>query len=152
MDSEDLSFSKMCDTCVHSSDSPPTSPKASSNQVLREGSKVDEEEGFEAKLVSEGHRKSFSFVESGKKMTRVDDEEISMDLLWEVLNEELSSATKFGSCSSREMVEFRCATVAKTSTALVQTKNRYGMVLMIKVFKKFFSLNNSQIKLFWQSD
>ncbi|KAK7357101.1 hypothetical protein VNO80_16384 [Phaseolus coccineus] len=152
MDTENLSFSKMCDTCVYSSDSPPTSPKASSNQVLREGSKVDEKEGFEAKLVSKGHRKSFSFVQSEKKMTRVDDEEIPMDLLWEVLNEELSSATKLSNCSSMEMVEFRCATVAKTSTALVQTKNRSGMVMMIKVFKKFFSLNNSQIKLFWQSD
>jgi len=76
-------------------------------------------------------------------MARVDDEEVPMDLLWEVFNEELSTS------SSREMVEFRCA---KTSTALVETKNRSGMVVMVKVFKKFFSLNNSQIKLFWQSD
>lgn len=117
------------------------SPKASSDQVLREGSKADEKECFEEKL------------ENGKNMKRVhdDDEDVPMDLLWEVFNEELSSATDFATSysSSRESVEFRCA---KTSTALVQTKNRYGMVVMVKFFKKFFSINNSQIKLFWQSD
>jgi len=124
----------MCDTCVHTMDS----PKTSSDQVLREGTKEDEKEYFEAKL------------ENGKNMRRIDDddEEVPMDLLWEVFNEELSSATKFAT-SSKEMVEFKCA---KTSTALVQTRNRYGMLVMVKVFKKFFSINSSQIKLFWQSD
>ncbi|BAT94417.1 hypothetical protein VIGAN_08101900 [Vigna angularis var. angularis] len=117
------------------------SPKASSDQVLREGSKGDEKQCFQEKL------------ENGKNMKRVDDDDddVPMDLLWEVFNEELSSATDFATSysSSRESVEFRCT---KKSTALVQTKNRYGMVVMMKFFKKFFSLNNSQIKLFWQSD
>ncbi|RDX97879.1 hypothetical protein CR513_19302, partial [Mucuna pruriens] len=129
MDTEDFSFPKIGDTI----DSPPLwnyiSPKASSNPY--QGSKGDKKNSFEAKLVSKGHRRSFSCVQNGKKITRVDDEEVPMDLLWEVLNEELSSSAT----SSREMVEFRCATalaVAKTSSALVQTKNRPAMVLILK--------------------
>ncbi|CAJ1976820.1 unnamed protein product [Sphenostylis stenocarpa] len=131
----------MCETCAYSIDSPPQwniLPKASSNsyQILREGSKGDEKECFEAKAVSKGHRKSCSCVQTEKTITRVDDEEVPMDLLWEVFNEELSSARGFAtSSSSRKMVEFRCTaalTVAKTSTALVETKNRPGMVVIVK--------------------
>ncbi|TKY51531.1 hypothetical protein E2542_SST23047 [Spatholobus suberectus] len=154
MGTEDFSFPKIGDTCACSIDSPPMwniSPKGPSNpyRALREGSKGDEKDCFEAKLVSKGHRKSFSCVQNGKKITRVDDEGVPMDLLWEVFNEELSSAREFATSSSREMVEFRCATaftVAKTSSALLQTKSRPGMLVIVKVLKKLFPLNNSQGK------
>ncbi|KAL5139497.1 hypothetical protein HKD37_10G029401 [Glycine soja] len=161
MDTEDFSFPKNGGTCAYSIDSPPLwniSPKDPSNpnQVPREGSKADEKDYFEAKVVSKGHKKSFSCVEDRKKITRLTDEAAPMDLLWEAFNEDLSSAVKFSSSSSREMVEFRCATTAltvvKTNKALLQTKNRPGMVVIVKVLKKFFSLNNSHVKLFWQSD
>ncbi|KAK7379816.1 hypothetical protein VNO78_34339 [Psophocarpus tetragonolobus] len=158
MDTEDLNFPKIGDT----GDLPHLwniSPKGLSDpyQVPRKGTKGDEEiDFFEAKLVSKGHSKSYSCVQNGKKITRLEDEEVPMDLLWEVFNEELSSETEFSTSSSRELVEFRRAktlTVAKTGTALVQTKNRPGMVVILKVLKKFFTLsNNSQLKLFWQSD
>ncbi|RZB88427.1 hypothetical protein D0Y65_027739 [Glycine soja] len=133
MDTEDFSFPKNGGTCAYSIDSPPLwniSPKDPSNpnQVPREGSKADEKDYFEAKVVSKGHKKSFSCVEDRKKITRLTDEAAPMDLLWEAFNEDLSSAVKFSSSSSREMVEFRCATTAltvvKTNKALLQTKNR----------------------------
>ncbi|XP_061346310.1 uncharacterized protein LOC133291965 [Gastrolobium bilobum] len=154
MDTEDFSFPRISDTCAYSIDSPPLwnlSPEGSSNpyQVLREGNKGDEKDCFEAKLVSEGQRKSFSCVQNGKKIMGEDDEEAPMDLLWEGFNEELSSTTGFDTSCSRELVEFRCATslkVAKTKGALVQTKNKPAMVVIVKVLKKLFSLNNSQGK------
>ncbi|KAG4910697.1 hypothetical protein JHK87_056813 [Glycine soja] len=151
MDTEDFSFPKIGGTCAYSIDLPPLwniSPKDPSNpnQVPREGSKGDEKDCFEAKLISKGHRKSFSCVEDGKKITRVDHEAAPMDLLWEVFNEELSSATEFSSTSSREMVEFRCATtaltVAKTNKGLLQTKNR-PEIAFDKVLQKPYSVGYS---------
>ncbi|KAL2324726.1 hypothetical protein Fmac_023784 [Flemingia macrophylla] len=143
MDTEDFSFPKISDTCACSIDSPPLwniSPKASSSpyQVLGERSKGDE-----AKLVSKSHKKCFSCVQNGKRITRVDDEEEPMDLLWEDFNEELSSATKCATSSSREMVEFRCTkplTVAKTRSALLQTRNRPAVVVIVKIILYFKSL------------
>ncbi|XP_027364673.1 uncharacterized protein LOC113871768 [Abrus precatorius] len=154
MDIEDFSFPTVSDTCTYNFDSHPLwnlSPKGSSNSyhVLVEGSKENEKDCFEAKLVSKGKRKSFSCVQNGKETTVVDDEEVPMDLLWEVFNEELSSASRFAHSSSKETVEFKYAralTVAKTNGSLLQTKYKPSMVVIVKVLKKLFSLNNSQGK------
>ncbi|KAK7279710.1 hypothetical protein RJT34_24767 [Clitoria ternatea] len=158
MDTQDFTFPKINDTYPCSSiDSPSlwnTSQKgySNTNQVQTEGSKGDGKEFLEAKLASKDQRKSLSCVQNRKKIKGVDDydEEVPMDLLWEVFNEELSSATKFPnatSSSSREVVEIKCATsltVSKTSTALLHIKNRPGIVMIIKILKKLFSLNPSQ--------
>ncbi|KAK7343822.1 hypothetical protein VNO77_12867 [Canavalia gladiata] len=141
MDTEDFSFPRISDTCAYSFHSPPLwnlSPKGSL-----------EKDCFGAKLISKGQRKSFSCVQNGKKTTVVDDEEVPMDLLWEVFNEEFSSKSGFATSSSKEMVQFRSATalkVANTSGSFLQTKYRPSMVVIVKVLKRLFSSNNSQGK------
>ncbi|KAK7380607.1 hypothetical protein VNO78_33122 [Psophocarpus tetragonolobus] len=148
MDTEEFSFPRISDNCAHNIDSPPLwnlSPAASpiSNEC------------YGAKLVAEAHRKSFSYVESRKRFGLEEEEDDRMDLLWEDFNEELySTTTTTGSAtssSSREVVEFRCApslsVVAKannTNRSLISTKNKAGMVVIVKVMKKLFSINNSQ--------
>ncbi|XP_012570133.1 uncharacterized protein [Cicer arietinum] len=141
MGTEDFSFPRINDTWSYSIDSPPlwnpSSPCSSSNnsnKVLSEGKKKD---CFEENLVYKGQRKSFSSIQNGNKTTRVledENEDVPMDLLWEVFNE--------------EVVEFTCATttltISNTKNALVQTKNKPSMVVILKVLKKFFSINNSQ--------
>lgn len=136
METQDFSFPKINETCIHIIDSPPL-------WNLPQPEKDDENE------CSKGQRKSFSSVQNGNKETGFEeDEEVSMDLLWEVFNEELSSKTRFSTTSSRELVEFKCTTaltIAKTnSAALLQSKNRPNMMVIVKVLKKFFSVNNSQ--------
>ncbi|KAJ1424899.1 hypothetical protein SESBI_11293 [Sesbania bispinosa] len=148
METEDFSFPRISDTCAYSIDSPPLWNLSSTGSS--DPKKGDEKDCFEAKKVSsKGQRKSFSCVQIGKKITEGEDEEVSMDLLWEVLNEELSSTKGFATSSSRELVEFRCATtltVAKTKGALLQSKNRTSMVAMVKVLKKLFSPNGKPRK------
>ncbi|XP_057426811.1 uncharacterized protein LOC130720206 [Lotus japonicus] len=149
MEKEDFSFPKIGDTCVHSIGSPPLwnllPITVSSNpyQVPREEKKRCEQGCFGAKLVSKG--------QNGKKKTWLGDEEVqTMDLLWEVFNEDLSSTIRLNApSSSREVVQFRSTatalSVAKTNAALFQSKNRF-IVVIVKVFKKLFSHNNSQGK------
>ncbi|XP_054787422.1 uncharacterized protein LOC129293456 [Prosopis cineraria] len=106
----------------------------------------------------EGQRKSFSCIEIGRLVSNEEEQEDDegkqkMDLLWEDFNEELSS--------SREKVEFR--TVAKrrnsnaSSGALIlpsksgisnnkDRNNKPGMVVLVKVLKKLFSISSSQGK------
>lgn len=134
METQDFSFPKINETCIHIIDSPPLWNLSQQERDEKEWSK--------------GQRKSFSSVQGGKKETGFEDEEVSMDLLWEVFNEELSSKTKFSTTSSRELVEFKCTTaltIAKTnSAALLQSKNRPNMMVIVRVLKKLFSVNNSQ--------
>ncbi|KAK7315484.1 hypothetical protein VNO77_34034 [Canavalia gladiata] len=158
MDTEEFSFPRISDTCAYNIDSPPLwtlSPAASPNPY--QGNKGGENECFGAKLVAEARRKSFSSIENRRKRIGLDndnddDEKDKMDLLWEDFNEELSSTTTgSATSSSREVVEFRCApptlTVAKTNNgALLPPKNKPGMVVIVKVMKKLFSINNSQGK------
>ncbi|RDX80021.1 hypothetical protein CR513_39475, partial [Mucuna pruriens] len=150
MDTEEFSFPRINDTCAHNIDSPPLwnlSPAASPNPY--QGKKKGENDCFGAKLVAESQRKSFSYVENVRKRIGLEEEEDRMDLLWEDFNEELySTTTGSATSSSREVVEFRCAsalTVAKSNDgALFPTRNKPGMVLIVKVIKKLFSINNSQ--------
>ena len=147
MDTEDFSFPRICDNCAYGIDSPPLwnlSPAGSPNpyQVLREGNKGDDgKDCFEPKVASKGQR--ISCVQYGKKRMGLDSEEDPMDLLWEGFNEELTSTIGAATSSSREVVEFRCGTA---NGALVQTTNRPGMVVIVKVLKKLFFLNNSHGK------
>ncbi|XP_014509696.1 uncharacterized protein LOC106768848 [Vigna radiata var. radiata] len=159
MDTEEFSFPRISDTCSHNIDSPPLwnlSPAASPNPY--HGNTRRENDCFgAAKLVAEVHRKSFSCVENRRKRNGFEDEEEEeeeeekMDLLWEDFNEELySTTTTTGSAtsSSREVVEFRSAhelTLAKTTqnSLLHPTKNKPAMVVIVKIFKKLFSIHNS---------
>ncbi|QCD94293.1 hypothetical protein DEO72_LG5g2376 [Vigna unguiculata] len=156
MDTEEFSFPRITDTCSHTIDSPPLwnlSPAASPNPY--QGNRRGENDCFgAAKLVAEVHRKSFSCVENRRKKNgfeEEEEEEEKMDLLWEDFNEELYSTTTTGSAtsSSREVVEFRNAhelTLAKTThnSLLHPTKNKPAMVVIVKIFKKLFSIHNSQ--------
>ncbi|XP_027348634.1 uncharacterized protein LOC113860166 [Abrus precatorius] len=155
MDTEEFSFPRITDTCAHNIDSPPLwnlSPAASPNPYQEK--KGEESECMGAKLAAEARRKSFSYVENCRKRIGLcndyEEELDRMDLLWEDFNEELSTTTGSATSSSREVVEFRCApplTVAKTNnSALIPTKNKPGMVVIVKVMKKLFSINNSQGK------
>ncbi|TKY46147.1 hypothetical protein E2542_SST28183 [Spatholobus suberectus] len=152
MDTEEFSFPRISDTCAHNIDSPPLwnlSPAASPNPY--QGNKGGANKCFGAKIVAEARRKSFSNVENVRKRIGLEEGEDRMDLLWEDFNEELySTTTGSATSSSREVVEFRCApalTVAKTNNgALLPTKNKPGMVVIVKVMKKLFSINNFQGK------
>ncbi|XP_061359415.1 uncharacterized protein LOC133303511 [Gastrolobium bilobum] len=152
MDTEDFSFPRISDTCAHNIDSPPLwnlSPAASPNPY--QGDKGEENDCFGAKLIARAERKSFSCVENGRKIIGLDDDEDDrMDMMWEDFNEELSLTTGSTTSSSREVVEFRCSqalTVSKTKKdAILPTKNKPGMVMIVKVMKKLFSINNSQVK------
>ncbi|CAL0333388.1 unnamed protein product [Lupinus luteus] len=155
MEIEDFSFPGINDTCSHNIDSPPLwnlSPSPSPNPYQR---KKEEKENdlFGEKLIAHGQRKSFSCIEIGRKRIELDDgddHEDKMDLLWEDFNEELYSTTGSSTCSSREVVEFRSCAQAlivsknKSKTnALVSTKSGSSMVVIVKVLKKFFSINNN---------
>ena len=154
MDTDDFSFPRISDTHAHNIDSPPLwnlSPAASPNPYQR--NKGGEDDCFGEKLTAQVQRKSFSCVENGRQRIRLDDDDDDdkMDLLWEDFNEELySTTTGSATSSSREVVEFRCApasTVAKANDgALIPTKNKPSMVVIVKVLKKLFSVNNAQRK------
>lgn len=156
METEDFSFPRISDTCPHNIDSPPLwnlSPASSPNPY----NKGENKNCFGEKLVAQAQRKSFSCVENGKKRIGLDDDDAEegdrMDLLWEDLNlnEELSSSTTgSATSSSREGAEFKCApmlTVAKNNKgALLPTKNKPGMVVIVNVMKRLFFTKNSQRK------
>ncbi|KAL4285637.1 hypothetical protein HN51_053149 [Arachis hypogaea] len=165
MDTDEFSFPRISDTHAHAIDSPPLwnlSPAASPNPYQRNKGEEDCD-FFGAKLISQVQRKSFSSVETRiQQRTLLDDdeEEEKMDLLWEDFNEELMCSSTTGSSatsSSREVVEFRCATPASSrfannnnnnnNGALVPAAkniNRPSMVVIVKVLKKLFSVNNYQ--------
>ncbi|XP_016179298.1 uncharacterized protein LOC107621823 [Arachis ipaensis] len=163
MDTDEFNFPRISDTHAHAIDSPllwNLSPIASPNPYQKN---KGEEDGdfFGAKLISQVQRKSFSSVETRIQQRTLlddDDEEEKIDLLWEDFNEELMCSSTTGSSatsSSREEVEFRCATPASSrfannnNDALVPaTKNinRPSMVVIVKVLKKLFSVNNYQKK------
>ncbi|WJX20449.1 hypothetical protein P8452_10003 [Trifolium repens] len=136
MGTEDFSFPRINDTFSYIIDSPPlwnqSSTSSSNNSyqhVLR-----DQKDFYEENLEdSKGQRKSFSSTQNGKKITREDDEEVPMDLLWEVFNE--------------DVVEYRSLRIGNiTNNALIQTKNKPSMLVMLKVLKKLFFINNSHGK------
>ncbi|CAJ2629703.1 unnamed protein product [Trifolium pratense] len=134
MGTEDFSFPRINDTFSYIIDSPPlwnqssTSSNGSYQHVLG-----DQKNCHEENLDPKGQRKSFSSIQNGKKITREDDEEVPMDLLWEVFNE--------------EVVEYRSLRIGNiTNNALIQTKNKPSMLVMLKVLKKLFFINNSHGK------
>ncbi|XP_040998160.1 uncharacterized protein LOC121244204 [Juglans microcarpa x Juglans regia] len=124
----------------------------------------EEEDCFAPKPIQNSQRRSFSYVKGGGKLMNGekedDDEEEKMDMLWEDFNEELMC--RITSCSSRSnayasssrdnnnMVELGCvkamaATPKNPGTALSTRKP--GMLVMMKVLKKLFLLQNSHRKL-----
>ncbi|MED6175016.1 hypothetical protein PIB30_074533 [Stylosanthes scabra] len=136
MNTEDFSFPRISGNCsCHGIDSPPlwnlSAAAASPNTYKGDYERVH---CFESKIVASNKGKS--------------GEEDQMDLLWEDFNEELTPTT-IGSAvsdisSSRELVEFRCATAftlaKKTNGALVHSnRNRHGLVLIVKVLKNLFN-------------
>ncbi|KAL5173499.1 hypothetical protein HKD37_16G046033 [Glycine soja] len=153
MDTEEFSFPRISDTCAHNIDSPPLwnlSPAASPNPYYQ-GNKRGENECFGAKLVAaEVHRKSFSCVENSRKRFGLEEDEDRMDMLWEDFNEELYSTTTTVSATSslRELRYAPALTVAKTNnSSLFPTKNnKPSMVVIVRVMRKLFSINNSQGK------
>ncbi|MED6120811.1 hypothetical protein PIB30_024377 [Stylosanthes scabra] len=163
MNTDEFSFPRISDTHAHTIDSPPLwnlSPAASPNPYQRNKGE-DDGDFFGAKLISQVQRKSFSSVENRRQQRSFlddDEEEEKMDLLWEDFNEELMYSSTTGSSatsSSREVVEFRCATPTSSrfsnnnNGALVpasKNMNRPSMVVIVKVLKKIFSVNNYQKK------
>ncbi|CAK8573246.1 unnamed protein product [Lathyrus sativus] len=130
MGTEDFTFPRINDTFSYIIDSPPLWNSSSTSSSSKKG------DSYEEKLDSKGQRKSFSSsIQNGKKSTREleDEEVVPMDLLWEVFNE--------------EVVEYSSLTIGNTAkNALVHTKNKPGMLEMLKVLKKLFSINNSHGK------
>jgi hypothetical protein len=137
MGTEDFSFPRINDTFSYIIDSPPLwnqSSTSSSNNSYQHVL-IDQKDCYEENLdYSKGQRrKSFSSIQNGKKITREDDEEVPMDLLWEVFNE--------------DVVEYRSLRIGNiTNNALIQTKNKPSMLVMLKVLKKLFFINNSHGK------
>ncbi|GAU15930.1 hypothetical protein TSUD_41530 [Trifolium subterraneum] len=137
MGTEDFSFPRINDTFSYNIDSPPlwnqssTSSNGSYQHVLRDQKNCYEENLEESKGQ---RRKSFSSIqENGKQITSEDDEEVPMDLLWEVFNE--------------EVIEYRSLRIGNiTNNAIIQTKNKPSMLVMLKVLKKLFFINNSHGK------
>ena len=161
MAADDFSFPRISETCSCNIDSPPLwnlSPATSPNpyKVARDENRElrgAEKDSFESRFIKIGQRKSFShFGRGGQRFGEDDDEEEEkMDSLWEDFNEELSSTTTgSATSSSREAVELRCGPPLKlarnSNGALVSTKNKPSMVAVVKVLRKFFSLNNSPAK------
>ncbi|KAI4352853.1 hypothetical protein L6164_007065 [Bauhinia variegata] len=162
MATEDFSFPAISDTHPCAIDSPPLwnlSPVGSPipYPVFSEGKREKrsyEEDCFEAKFVTRSQRRSFSYIQNRQRRSGEDyedhDEEDKMDMLWEDFNEELSLTTGSATSSSREVVELRYPSLLKVSKAnngaLVSSKNKPGMVMLVKVLKKLFSLSNSQGK------
>ncbi|KAI4346405.1 hypothetical protein L6164_007302 [Bauhinia variegata] len=164
MATEDFSFPTISDTHPYAIDSPPLwnlSPVGSPNpyQACSEGKRKknrDKEDCFEGKFVTQSQRKSFSYIENRRRRFGEDedddeDDKDRMDMLWEDFNEELSSTT--GSCtsSSREAAELSYSSSLKVANktnngALVSSKNRPGLVMLVKVMQKLFTLGNSQGK------
>lgn len=167
MATEDFSFPTMIgDNYPCSIDSPPLwhlSPAASPNSCYdQENNKEEEEEedeeeeeeedSFAPKPIQNTQRRSFSNVEGGKKTLndeKEDDGEEKMDMLWEDFNEELcrtSCSSRSNTSSSRDnMVKLGCvkamaATPQNPGTALSTRKP--GMLVMVKVLKKLFLLQN----------
>ncbi|XP_028805792.1 uncharacterized protein LOC114760674 [Neltuma alba] len=148
---QDFSFPTINDSYSFSIDSPPLwnlSPATSPNPY--------------GGLIRESQRKSFSCIEIGRPVRneeeQEDEEKQKMDLLWEDFNEELSSSRANGSSSSssREQAEFRTVSKRRNSydsdSLIVPSKNgrnkgsnnnKPGMVVLVKVLKKLFSVNNS---------
>ncbi|KAG6624953.1 hypothetical protein I3843_16G061200 [Carya illinoinensis] len=168
MATEDFSFPIIGDNFPCSIDSPPLwhlSPAASANSCHEENNEEEEEEEedcFAPKPRQNTQRRSFSCVEGGGKLKDDekeddDDEEEKMDMLWEDFNHE-ERMCRITSCSSRSdasssrdnMVEFGCvkamaATPKNPNTALSTRKP--GVLVMMKVLKKLFLLQNSHRKL-----
>ncbi|KAE9621107.1 hypothetical protein Lalb_Chr01g0010021 [Lupinus albus] len=140
MESEDFSFPRINDTSsAYNIDSPPLwnlSPSSSPNPYH-----AKQNDSLGHKLIVRGQKKSFSCIDIGRKIIGLDDNvhEDKMDLLWEDFNDQLSSkngsATEFRSWA-------KSLTVSKTN-ALVPTKNKPSTVVIVKVLKKLFSINNN---------
>ncbi|CAL0328533.1 unnamed protein product [Lupinus luteus] len=142
METEDFTFPRISDTSAFNIDSPPLWNLSSASSPNPCHAKQND--CLEGKLILNGQMKSHSCIEFGRKIVGLDhDQEHRMDLLWEDFNEQLSSKT--GSDT-----EFRSwaqgLTVAKTKSktnALVPTKNKPSMEMIVKVLKKLFSINSN---------
>jgi hypothetical protein len=171
MATEDFSFPTTGDTFPPCSiDSPPLwrlSPAASPNSsheeppngaAKGEDHRNDEEDCFATGQIKCSQRKSFSSVEGCRRVANDDDddddddEEDKMDMLWEDFNEELSrnsSTSRSNTSSSRDIVELGCGkalTASKTHGTTLTTR-KPGMVVIMKVLKKLFLMQNSHRKL-----
>jgi hypothetical protein len=172
MATEDFSFPTIGDALPCGIDSPPLwhlSPASSPNSCREEppngaakgGDQRDEEDCFPPRSpIEQSRRKSFSSVQGCRKAANDDDdddedddEEDKMDMLWEDFNEELSrtcSTSRSNTSSSRDMVELGCVkalTTSKNHGAALTTRKPAGMVVIMKVLKKLFLLQNSHRKL-----
>lgn len=153
METEDFSFPTLGSTSSRYIDSPPlwhaspaASPgpeKAQETAKKKQSNEYKEEElSFVSKLKvkSCGQRKGFSYVKMVKGDDQDgDDEEERMDLLWENFNDESSKSRNL---ASGEIKEFGCVQGLK----LVKSRGgvrKPGVVVILKVLKKFLLLHNS---------
>jgi hypothetical protein len=160
MATEDFSFPIIEDNFPCTIDSPPLwhlSPTASPPNGSSAKGEDDDKDCFPIKY---SQRKSFSCVEGGSGKLVIndgkeeDDEEEKMDMLWEDFNEELSktcsSRSNIKSSSRDNMLGFGCVkalTTSKNNTSATLSTRKPGIVVIMKVLKKFFLLQNSHRKL-----
>ncbi|KAH0711802.1 hypothetical protein KY289_007761 [Solanum tuberosum] len=144
---DDFSFPTITNTPPRFLESPPlwrTTSVASSR--LQKNPNHDHEENLDmSPLISNksnniNQRKSFSHIEGVAAMKRMiedeDEEEEKMDMLWENLNEEMSSKimTKTSCGKNTKKVEYKCV----KSLNLSKASKRPSLVVLIKVLKKVF--------------
>ncbi|XP_047307352.1 uncharacterized protein LOC124910715 [Impatiens glandulifera] len=102
---------------------------------------------------SQSRRKSFSYVEENRELHSFDGEEIKMDVLWEdFMNEEVSKSCGFlMEADEINTVEYgrkqRSLKLTKGVTGgkvVVSGKRAAGLLLFLRVMKKFVLFHNSQ--------
>lgn len=166
MATEDFSFPTTGDKFSCGIDSPPLwnlspiaspnsrhdqAPKGSAKELEGNGLKDEKDYCFWPKPMEYiSQRKSFSHVETGGKLgikdgkEDGDHEEQKMDMLWENFNEELSKNSSSRSNTSSRM-QFGCVRALKTSqsNSATLTTKKPGMVVILKVLKKLFLIQNS---------
>ncbi|XP_054786420.1 uncharacterized protein LOC129292800 [Prosopis cineraria] len=136
--SEGFTFPRISDNCPFTIDSPPLwnipSPSFSAAATDQDARKATESE---AKLICDG----FLY----------ENDENTMDLLWENFNEDLHSTSASATSSSTEMVEARCGsealTVVKSNGSVIASNScKPGTLVLLKLLKKLFSVTHPHRK------
>ncbi|KAG4183576.1 hypothetical protein ERO13_A09G117400v2 [Gossypium hirsutum] len=160
---EEFSFPTSTDLYPCSIDSPPLwrlSPAASPDVFLHSKGKqeedcfpvsqrADEDDHQERKSKSHEDHNGWKQSDKGVAEDEDEDEEEKMDMLWEDFNEEELPRSGSSSRCSEDMVEMGCGgghslKLSKTNAGMFsQSPRRAGMLVFMRVLRKFFLLHNS---------
>lgn len=145
MTTEDFSFpTENVPSCI---ESPPlwhSSPAASSSDSHQEETAKELEE-------VRTERRRFSCIENGQKIAKRDgneeeeeDQEETMDLLWENFNEELSRSQSSLRANSEKFSGDQIVAMGRVNQTLTfsRTKDKPPMFMVLKVLRKLFMLHN----------